>query len=681
MTTGALASPGRGVRRSRWLWLLALLGPALLLGFAAELWLLPRGTADAGAAHFDNLYPNVVFGSVVPMLGALILSRRPRHPLGVLFLGCGLASALTLFVYPWARSHLSDHPLPGTLVAAWVSNWIWTLGVMPLGALGLLLFPDGRPPGRRWRPLLWTGLAMIGVNVVAHAFVPGPLENHPFYDNPLGLPLPRPLFAALGTVAFGLFVIGFFGGMTAVLVRWRRSSGDERHQLRWVALSGALLAAVGVVPSTDPVGVVLFALAIPLFPVSVAVAILRHRLYGIEMVVRRSLVFGALTTLLLLLYAVVVTAVGHVADNHATGLAALGATGLVAVAFPPLRARLQVGVDRLLYGEADDPYAVLTEVGRRLDESVEDPLGEVARSMASSLRLPYVRVEVDQPGRPPLMAVHGDPRDLDLHEVPLTFRGVPVGRLVAAPRGSQDPFRAPDLRLLEDLGRQVGVVAHAVSLAADLQRSREGLVTLREEERRRIRRDLHDGLGPSLAGLALGLDAVHRIAPADPDAAARLARELADEVQTALADVRRLVEDLRPPSLDQLGLVGAVRQHADRLTVRDPGLDVAVAAGVVDGLPAAVEVAAYRIATEALTNVARHANARHAQVEIGWDAVGCLVVEVSDDGRGLPARRRQGIGLAAMRERAAELGGTCEAAPGPHGGTRVRALLPVGVGA
>jgi signal transduction histidine kinase len=670
-------APG-DVRPTWWLWVLAALGPGLLLGFVIELWLVPRDAADVGTSSFENLYPNVVFGTMVPLLGALILSRIPRHPVGWLFMACGLASALTMFVYPWARTHLSDHPLPGTLAAAWVSDWIWTMGVMPLGSLGLLLFPDGKVPGPRWRPLLWSGLAMVGLNFLGHAFVPGPLENHPFFDNPLGVPLPTWVFGGIGIVAFGLFVLGFFGGVAALVARWRRAAGADRAQLRWVALSAALLAAMAAVPSsTGVLGDVLAAIVIPLFPISVAVAILRHRLYGIEVVLRRSLVYAALSAVLLLVYVVAVTTLGRLLGGHADGAAALAATAVVAIGFAPLRSRLQHQVDRMLYGETGDPYRVLAGVGRRLDESVEDPLSEVAHTVASSLRLPYVRVEVDQVGRPAILARHGVAGP-DLHEVPLTFRGEPVGRMLVGPRGAQDPLRAPDLRLLDDLGRQVGVVAHAVSLAADLQRSRESLVTMREEERRRIRRDLHDGLGPSLAGIALGLDAVHRLAPDDPEAAAVLARELAEEVQGALADVRRLVEDLRPPSLDQLGLVGAVRQHADRLTDRDPGLEVSVEESQLTGLPAAVEVAAYRIATEALTNVARHADARHARVDIGLDTGGRLVVEVTDDGRGLAPSRRAGIGLSAMRERAAELGGTCEAVPGTDGGTRVRALLPVG---
>jgi signal transduction histidine kinase len=261
--------------------------------------------------------------------------------------------------------------------------------------------------------------------------------------------------------------------------------------------------------------------------------------------------------------------------------------------------------------------------------------------------------------------------------VPLVFRGAQVGSLVVAPRSPRDPFRPADLRLLDDLGRQLGVTAHATRLAVALQRSREGLVTAREEERRRIRRDLHDGLGPALAGVALGLDAVARFAPDEPDRAGTLAGQLKAEVQGSLADVRRLVEDLRPPALDQLGLVGAVRQQARLLTERDPGLEVGVDATGVRDLPAATEVAAYRIATEALRNVSQHASARHCRVCLSLNGSGILRVEIEDDGVGLSTDRRAGVGLTAMRERAAELGGTCEIEPTALGGTRVTASLPV----
>jgi signal transduction histidine kinase len=212
-------------------------------------------------------------------------------------------------------------------------------------------------------------------------------------------------------------------------------------------------------------------------------------------------------------------------------------------------------------------------------------------------------------------------------------------------------------------------------LGRALQRSREELVTLREEERRRIRRDLHDGLGPALAGIALGLDAVGRIAEQDPPEAGALAEQLKREVHASLSDVRRLVEDLRPPALDQLGLVGALRQQADRLSEREADLHVEVSAEGLPPLPAAVEVAAYRIATEALNNVSRHAAARQCQVRFTMDDE-ALTVEVEDDGVGLREPRRAGVGLTAMRERATELGGSCSVTASGRG-TRVRASLPV----
>ena len=638
------------------------MGPVVLLASGAVA-LATHQDLGLDVSVLEDLYPNVVFGSIIPLLGALILSRAPRQPVGLLFIATGLASALTMLVYPWARTHETAHPLPGTLAAAWVSEWIWSMGLMPLVTLGILLFPDGRLEGGWRRIVLSIDLAMVGLNFVSHAFHPGPFDNHPFFDNPLGTPLPVGLFDVLGATAGGCFVLGFFGGLASVLQRWRRATGDERAQLRWFAFATALLPLVALNPWQHSFGLVLALIAIPLLPVSVAVAILRHRLYGIEVVVRRSLVFGALTTVLLLVYATVVSAVGAVLRGRADTAAAVVATALVAVAFSPLRVRLQDAVDRMLYGDRRDPYKVLSGLARRLQTADSAPLVEAASTIAASLRLPYVRIEVG--GEVPLVAEEGTPAE-EVHDVPLVFRGEQVGSLVVAPRSPRDPFRPADLRLLDDLGRQLGVTAHATRLAAALQRSREGLIAAREEERRRIRRDLHDGLGPALAGVALGLDAVARLAVESPSRATTLAGQLKSEVQQSLADVRRLGEDLRPPALDQLGLVGAVRQQARLLTERDPGLEVGVdAAGVVE-LPAAVEVAAYRIATEALRNVSQHASARHCRVCLSLNGSGVLRLEIEDDGVGMSSTRRIGVGLSAMRERAAELGGT-----------RVTALLPV----
>jgi two-component system NarL family sensor kinase len=664
-----------GVRRSWLLWLLAGCGPMLLVLFAIELALAPD-LHPFGAADFENTYPNVVFGSVVPLLGALILTRVPRHPIGWIFLVCGLASAVTLAVYPYADAGL-EHDLPGALAAAWVSEWVWGLGLIPLVTLGVLLFPDGRLPTPRWRWLLTTDLASVLLVFLANAFHPGAFENHPAATNPFGVPLPDGVFAVLATAGMVLFVVGFLGGVASAVVRWRRARGPERTQLAWVAFAVAALAIALFVPWPEGLRTAVVVIAVPLLPMSVAAAILRGHLYEIEVVVRRSLVYVTLSVVLVLGYATVVAALDALLSGRAGPVVALVATALVAVAFAPVRHRAQQGVDRLLYGEGRDPYAVLSGVGRRLEQPIGDPesvLADMAAAVADSLRLPFVQIEVAGDG--PTASV-GEP-SAELHEVPLTFRGEVVGGLLAAPRSPRDPFRPADLRLLDDLGRQIGVAVHATRLAHDLQRSREGLVAMREEERRRIRRDLHDGLGPALAGVALGLDAVHRMARPDNEAVAELADQLKVEVQQSLADVRRLVEDLRPPDLDQLGLVGALRHQAGKVTERDPGLEVEVAGEDLPQLPAAVEVAAYRIATEALTNVGRHAAARSCRILLAMDDPARLRVEIEDDGVGLRQGRPAGVGLVAMRERATELGGSFRVGHREQGGTVVTARLPVG---
>jgi two-component system, NarL family, sensor kinase len=249
---------------------------------------------------------------------------------------------------------------------------------------------------------------------------------------------------------------------------------------------------------------------------------------------------------------------------------------------------------------------------------------------------------------------------------------------VVAQRDQRAHYGARDLALLGDLARHVAVAAHAAALTLDLQRSRETLVLAREEERRRIRRNLHDGLGPALAGVAFGIDAARNTLAADPAAATAALARLKAEVQASISDVRRLVYDLRPPALDQLGLVPALEEYAARLAERG-ALRVAVSAPPLPPLSAAVEVAAYRIATEALTNAARHSGAKRTTVSFAI-ADAELRLEVLDDGVGVPAQRsngHSGIGLAAMAERAAELGGTCSVGARDGGGTSVVAVLPM----
>ena len=274
--------------------------------------------------------------------------------------------------------------------------------------------------------------------------------------------------------------------------------------------------------------------------------------------------------------------------------------------------------------------------------------------------------------------------------LPLSHHSEEVGRLVVSPRSPGEEFSSTNLRLLEDLARQAGAAAHAARLTAELRRSRGRLVSTREEERRRLRRDLHDGLGPTLGGLTLGLDAARSSLIKDPETADAVLLELKAQTQDAVADIRRVVHGLRPPALDDLGLVAAVRQQAARHGAlsgdpprmaegkHGPVFSVETPEDGLPPLPAAVEVACYRIAQEAITNVSRHARALNCRIRISPDdRRGFLYLEVADDGVGIPETRQAGVGLTSMRERLEELGGTLAVEAIPTGGTRVLARLPL----
>jgi signal transduction histidine kinase len=370
-------------------------------------------------------------------------------------------------------------------------------------------------------------------------------------------------------------------------------------------------------------------------------------------------------------------------------LVSLIATGVVAVLFAPLRDRLQRVVNRLLYGERDDPYAALSRLGQRLEAALtpEAVLPTVVRTVKEALRLPYAAVEIRRNGSFEVAAETGGPVG-DTASLPLLYGGEPVGRLVLGRRPGEADFTPADRRLLEDLARQVGVAVHAtrlteeaLRLSADLQKSRERLVSAREEERRRLRRDLHDGLGPQLASLTMKAEAARDLLESAPDRSSALLEEITTQAQEAVTDVRRLVYGLRPPALDDLGLLGALQAQATH--TEHNGLRVTVEVPEeLPSLPAAVEVAVYRIAQEALTNAARHAAAQSCTVRIVPDKrANVLRLEVTDDGRGILEDRSAGVGLASMRERAEELGGTCEIEALSSGGTSVRAILPLVRGA
>jgi signal transduction histidine kinase len=404
--------------------------------------------------------------------------------------------------------------------------------------------------------------------------------------------------------------------------------------------------------------------------VAVAVAcwygIIRYGLFNSRAVLSRTVLYGALTVVVVAVY---LAASALLRQLFAGDLPAVVAASLAALAVLPLRELLQRRVSRLVFGLRDDPAAAFGLLRVRLDAAAapEEVLPAVVATLGEALRLRYVAIEVG--GKETTrwgQKVVGPQLELEL-----PFAGESIGRLTVQARDPGEPFGAADRSLLESLASQVSVAARAVALTQALQASRERLVATLEDERRRLRRDLHDGLGPTLAGIALGIDTVHRALPDDsPGETGDLLTALREEAERAVTDIRRIAYNLRPPVLDEMGLVGAIREHATRL-----GGTIVTVPAPLPPLPAAVEVAAYRIAVEAMTNASRHAPG--AAVEVSLSVNDRLEVQVADAGAGLPPGFRAGVGLRSMRERAAELGGECVLNPRDPHGTVVRARLPL----
>jgi signal transduction histidine kinase len=469
---------------------------------------------------------------------------------------------------------------------------------------------------------------------------------------------------------------------------FRVSSPTERQQIKWVVLglTGTVVVSQFVELALPQIafphlpmvliGNMLYSVALLLIPLSIGTAILRYRLWDIDILINRTLVYAALTSLVILLYVVIVRTMSEFLQVSGSPIIALVATGVIAVLFQPLRERLQRAANRLLYGERDDPYHVLSRLGRRLGE-VAAPgavLPNVVESIVQALKVPYATIALKQGDELRIVAAYGQPVT-DLIHLPLVYQGEPAGELAVARRTPGEAFSKMDMGLLHNIANEAGMAAHAVQLTADLQRSRERLVTTREEERRRLRRDLHDGLGPVLGALTLKLDAARNLLATNPEAVDKLLLDLKTQAQGAIADIRRLVYELRPPALDDLGLASALREYASQCGSLN-GLSITVEIPeMLEALPAAVEVAAYRTVQEGLNNIVRHARASNCLVRVGMN--GSLDIEITDDGVGMPPDRRAGIGLISMRERAEELGGSFVINTGPQGGTHIVARLPL----
>lgn len=634
---------------------------------------------DAYALFF--MIRKIIFVATFAIVGIFLFLRKSSEP-SALFVSLTLITFGTVGFIEITQS-LGSYPL-------WIQGlgkFVQWFATVTMG-LFFYLFPDVKffPRWTLYPALVW---------IVLHT------QKTLFPEAPFAL---TPWYLWLDRVSLAVFASTW---VLAQVIRFRHSSDPvQRQQTKWVVL-GASIAVLGWFtvtfffrPSFSNIWLTELRAVLQLgfflfIPLSILVAMFRYRLWNIDPIVNRTLVYMTLTALVVGIYVLVVSYLSFLFRTQANFFISLITTGIIAVIFQPLREWLQQVINRLMYGERDDPAAVISRLGQRLEASLEPDsvLRSVVETVAQALKLPYVAIALKEGtdlavaaefGRLPEAGSESEP---DLVRMPLTYQSEAVGELIVAPRSPDEKFSPADRNVLSLLSQQAGVAAHAIRLTrelrqlnTDLQQSREQLVTAREEERRRIRRDLHDGVGPILASLLQRLDAVRLLIPRDPAKAAGMAEELKGQVKTTIADIRRLVYALRPPVLDELGLVSAIREYtADYQGAGD--LQVALTAPeTLPHLPAAVEVAAYRIILEAFANVVHHAQATTCEITIRIEkqkASSMFCVDIKDNGRGLPEKHRAGVGIVSMRERTAELGGSLTVESSPTSGTRVSACMPL----
>ena len=634
-----------------------------------------------GTEEFGSASGSAVAGLALTVPGALLLWRLGPHP---------IALVLALFGVLWGL----DGPAAGvvnralatgqdTALATWGFWYYVRFGavlVLPIQLI-LLLFPDGRLASGRWRGVSIAALVLAAVMPLSFLCAPAavlaaddPVRAESLSRFDLGLlavPLPDAVWVVLLSVAFPATVLSTLLALAVTSSRRQGATPERRAQLRWLIWAGIVFVALVLASRVLPTAVsdVAFGLGIAFVSGAIVIAVTRHGLYAIDRLLGWTIVYAMLLGSVALVDVGLYLLAGSLFDDRVMTLVAV----LVVVAiYTPLRDRLHRLVARWINGTRGDPYEVVSQLADRLESagSAEQQLHELASSLASAFASAHVRVELDRADGTALSAQTGTVTE-GLIDLPLTYDGREIGRIRMQP-GRRPALSERDRRLLGDIVRLAAAALRNADLSRELQGIREGLVAAREEERASLRRELHDGLGPLLGGIRLRLETARNLAERDPGRALAVLDTAIDESRDVIDEIRRLVHDLRPPALDDLGLARAIEQQGQRLG--SAGLAISVEAPASLALSPAVEVAAYRIVSEALTNVARHSGARRARVRLSTQP-DALVVEVEDDGTGIAPDRVAGVGLSSLRERAAELGGTVDFLPA-HPGTLVRARLP-----
>jgi signal transduction histidine kinase len=647
-----------------------------------------------------------------PAVGAVIASRRPENHLWLILCAIGLTAVLndSFFSHEYAAYALLRRPgsLPAGEVAAWVSGWLYA-ATAGLPALLLLLFPTGRLPSPRWRWVLWLAGVQAATGFVGFGFLSS-ASSSPIH-NPLGIQSARGLMGTLSTASILLQFVLVIAAVISLIMRFRRSGGEERQQLKWLTYAAGMAPVsiivwslyLGAIGGKNPlieslIGVFAFISIISL-PIAIGVAILKYRLYDIDIVINRTVVYGSLAAFISAAYVAIVVGIGSLVGNQGkTNLAlSIAAAALVAMAFQPVRERLQRLANRLVYGKRAAPYDVLSGFSERMSETyaTEELLPRMARVLAEGTGAARAEVwlKVGAELRPaaawPGEAAAADPRrvagdimpampDAD-RAVAVLHQGELLGALTIIKRAGES-LTPIEEKLMSDLALQAGLVLKNVGLTAELvarleelRASRQRLVAAQDTERRRLERDLHDGLQQELVAMLAKIRIARNQAARDPRAVDATLEELHQEIRQALKDLRELAKGIHPPILSDRGLLKAIEARVAHLPI---GVTVEADDGLASSrYPEEVEGAAYFFVCEGLANVLKHASAKETTIRLS-SVNGSLQVEVIDDGRGFDAARVTRSGLSGLEDRIEAVGGTLSITSRLEGGTRITARLP-----
>jgi signal transduction histidine kinase len=632
----------------------------------------------------------VVANLSLPLFGIVVVSRRRENPIGWVFLVAGCVLALTSFGRSYALHALVADPgsLPAGRLLAWLSTWIDSIAIGLLPWL-FLLFPTGHLPSRRWRPLAWLLAALLVLLPASFLVVATELWNRPFADPESvsgGSLLAVAEIVILSCVL--ALLLGILASAGSVLVRFRRSVGEERLQLKWFVSAAAVVAVafcLAIFVDTGTTGLI-FTFSLVLLDAAIAVAMLKHRLYDIDAIIGKTVAYAILGAFITVVYVVVVVVIG-IFLGPSEGLALI-ATAIVAVAAQPVRERARRAANRLVYGKRATPYEVLSEFSGSVAEAYagEEIMPRMARLLAEGTGATAAKVwlRVDSEIRPtavwPQDAGLGSARRLVNHELPEfadVDAAVPVrhgGELLGALTVSKPPKESilpAEEQLITELAAQAGLVLENFRLIEDLRSSRQRLVAAQDEERRRLERDLHDGAQQQLVALAIKVRLAETLVGREEEQREAL-RGIQRDAQEALDNLRDLARGIYPPLLADQGLAAALQAHA-----RKTPLPIAFEIETVDRYPPEVEAAVYFFVLEALQNVAKYADASNVTVRMReWE--GDVDFSVMDDGRGFDLQKTPlGMGLQNMADRLAALGGRLEIKTAPGRGTNVLGRIPI----